>query len=234
MMEHGRARAVSDRGALPDPDSLDAAGRRENNRLRTPDPPGGRSMTRLLLLSAVLAVVAAPIEMPGRAAPAAVIRGQYVEARTCDVFTGACFANADTGLTGKNAVLAWKIESGAVGTTRLDGLGVVAVVAARETLGLTQSLPGKAVVIIDQSATSEQRAALVEFVKAQAGDLVAEVVAVRTARVDLTVCDCAGEGCATLRAGDAKVTTRCLDAAHDKACGNECAYYPPLAKGVSA
>ena len=37
----------------------------------------------------------------------------------------------------------------------------------------------------------------------------------------------------TLRAGEAKVTTRCLDAAHDKACGNECAYYPPLTRGVT-
>src|SRR5205823_14418812 len=141
------------------------------------------SMTRLFLLPALLTVVAAPI---GVSAPAgSAVRGQYVEARTCDVFTGACFANADTGLTGKNAVLGWKIESGAVGTTRLDGLGVVAVVASRETLGLTQSLPGKAVVIVDESASPAQRAALVEFVKAQAGDLVAEVVAVRAAKVDV-------------------------------------------------
>jgi hypothetical protein len=189
-------------------------------------------MTRLFLLPALLAVVAAPV---GVSAPAgAPVRGQYVEARTCDVFTGACFANADTGLTGKNALLGWKIEAGAVGTTRLDGLGVVAVVAARETLGLNQSLPGKAIVIVDEAASPEQRAALVEFVKGQAGDLVKDVIAVRTCPIDLTVCNCAGEGCATLVAGDAKVTTRCLDATHDKACGNECAYYPPLARGVTA
>src|SRR2546423_11661360 len=111
---------------------------------------------------------------PDMAAPA--VRGQYVEARTCDVFTGSCFANADTGLTGRNAVLAWKVESGSVGGTRLDGLGVVAVVAARETLGLKPSAAGKAVVIVDEKATPAQRAALVAFVKAQAGELAAEVV----------------------------------------------------------
>ncbi|HEY1376668.1 MAG TPA: DUF1326 domain-containing protein [Gemmataceae bacterium] len=182
---------------------------------------------RLLLVPAVLALAAAP-------AAAADIRGQYVEARTCDVFTGACFANADTGLTGKNAVLGWKIESGAVGQTKLDGLSVVAVVAARDTLGLAQTAPGKAVVIVDESATPEQRAALVKFVKRQAGDLAADVVDVRSAKVELNVCNCAGEGCATLRAGSARVTTRCLDAEHDKACGNECAYYPPLTNGVTA
>jgi hypothetical protein len=184
-------------------------------------------MMRLLLVPALAALAAGP-------AVAADIRGQYVEARTCDVFTGACFANADTGLAGKNAVMAWKIDAGTVGTTRLDGLAVVAVVAANETLGVSPAAAGKAVVIVDKSATPEQRAALVRFVKAQAGALVADVVDVRVAAVDLTVCNCAGDGCATLRAGAVRVTTRCLDADHDKACGNECAYYPPLVKGVSA
>src|SRR5438874_5742222 len=142
-----------------------------------------------LLLSALLSPAAGPANE---------IRGQYLEARTCDVFTGSCFANADTGLTGRNAVLAWKVESGSVGGTRLDGLGVVAVVAAQETLGLKQSAAGKAVVIVDEKATPVQRAALVAFVKAQAGDLAGEVVAVRPAKVDLTICNCEGNGCATL------------------------------------
>ena len=84
-------------------------------------------MKRLLLLPALFVFATAPTT----GAPAVDIRGQYVEARTCDVFTGACFANADTGLTGKNAVLAWKVDSGSVGATRLDGLGVVAVLAVR-------------------------------------------------------------------------------------------------------
>jgi hypothetical protein len=169
---------------------------------------------------------------PDLSAPA--VRGQYVEARTCDVYGGPCFANADTSLTGKTGVLAWKVESGAVGGTRIDGLGVVAVVAARETLGLKQSAPGKAIVIVDEKATAAQRDALVAFVKNQAGDLAHEVVAVRPAKVDLTICGCDGEGCATLKAGDVAVTTRCINFEHDKACGNEITLYPPLAKGVSA
>lgn len=162
------------------------------------------------------------------------VRGQYVEARTCDVFTGSCFANADTGLTGKNAVMAWKVEAGTVGGVKLDGLGVLAVVAAPETLGLKQSAPAKAVVIVDQKATPEQRAALVKFVIAQTAGLVGEVVAVRPAAFDLVICNCDGEGCATLKAGAVKVTTRCINASHDKGCANETTMYPPLAKGVAA
>src|SRR3954452_6674652 len=125
--------------------------------------------------------------------PSAAVRGQYVEARTCDVFTGSCFANADTGLTGKHAVLAWKVEAGTVAGVKLDGLGVAAVIATTETLGLKQTSPGKAVLIVDEKATTEQREALVKFAKSQAGSLVGEVLAVRTAKFDLTICNCDGE-----------------------------------------
>ena len=165
---------------------------------------------------------------------ATTVRGQYVEARTCDVYTGSCFSNADTGLTGKNAVLAWKIDAGTVAGTKLDGLGVVAVVSAKETLGLKQSGPGRGIVIVDAKATPAQRAALLAFARAQAGNLLGEVIAVRSAAVDLTICNCDGEGCATLEAGEVKVATRCLDVDHDKGCGNETTMYPPLAPGISA
>src|SRR3954453_16031422 len=92
----------------------------------------------------------------------ATVRGQYVEARTCDVFTGSCFANADTGVTGKNAPLAWEGGDGTVAGSKLDGLGVVAVVCASETLGLKQTGKGRAVVIVDDRATAAQRDALVK------------------------------------------------------------------------
>src|SRR5437763_2231771 len=166
-------------------------------------------MTRLFLLPALAAIVAVPA---GLTAPAgSAVRGQYVEARTCDVFAGSCFANADTGLTGKNAVLGWKVESGTIGGTKLDGLGVVAVLAARETLGLKQAAAGRTVLIVDEKATTAQREALVAFATKQAGGLLGDVVAVRAAKFDLTICNCDGEGCATLKAGDVKIATRCID-----------------------
>ena len=166
--------------------------------------------------------------------PPAAVRGEYVEARTCDVYTGSCFANADTGLTGRNAVLAWKVQSGTVAGTKVDGLGVAAVLSTSETLGLKQTRPGRAVLIVDDRATKAQREALVAFAKAQAGRLVGEVVAVQSAPFDLTICHCDGEGCAIVKAGSVKISTRCIDADHDKACGNETTLYPPLSKGVVA
>jgi hypothetical protein len=185
-------------------------------------------MVRLLTLTlAALAASAGGLS-------AAEITGRYVEARTCDVWTGPCFANADANLTGKNAVLAWKVEKGSLDDVALDGLGVVAVIAASDTLGLEQTGPGQAVLIVDSKATSSQRDALIHLARRQGGKLLRNVVAVQSAPVLLTVCNCKGEACTELEAGNAHLKTRCLDGHHDKVCGNESAYYPPLAQGVTA
>lgn len=185
-------------------------------------------MKRNLSIAAVaLLFAAAPLS-------AAELTGKYVEARTTDVWTGPCFANADVNLGGKNAIMAWKIEKGQWDKVSLDGLGIVAVLAASDTLGTQQTGNGKAVLIVDERANREQKDALVAFAKQQGGELLRNVVAVRSARVEMSVCDCAEGGCGTLRAGDARIQTRCLDHKHDKVCGNESAFFPPLARDVKA
>src|SRR5437764_3336440 len=114
-------------------------------------------MKRTLAALAVLAI-ALPLQAAG-------VTGHYIEARTCDVWTGPCFANAEMNLGGKHALLGWKIEQGSLGGVKLDGLGVVAVVAASDTLGLEQTGPAKAVLIVDERASAAQRAALVRLAK---------------------------------------------------------------------
>lgn len=161
------------------------------------------------------------------------ITGQYIEARTCDVWTGPCFANAEINLSGKHGVLAWKIEKGSLDNVKLDGLGVVAIVAASDTLGLAQTGPSKAVLIVDERATPEQRAALVRLAQKEGGELVRDIVQARTAKIELEVMHCKEGGCARLDAGLARIETRCLNH-HDKVCGNETAFYPPLSKHVKA
>jgi hypothetical protein len=182
---------------------------------------------RLALAAVALVAVAAPVSAAG-------ITGQYLEARTCEVFTGPCFANADTSLTGKHGLMAWKVEQGEIDGVTLDGLSVVAIVAASDTLGQRQTGAGKAVLIVDSKASEAQREALVRLAKKQGGDLVKNVIAVQSAPISLDTCECKGEGCAKLNAGKAHLETRCIDGKHDKTCGNEWAMYPPLAKNVKA
>src|SRR5712691_9374966 len=87
------------------------------------------------------------------------IYGDYIEARTADVYTGPCFANSEGGLVGELAVFGWKIEKGSWQGVNLDGLSVVGAVKAKSTLGdvYHSSYPVKAVLIVDERATPEQR-----------------------------------------------------------------------------
>jgi hypothetical protein len=185
-------------------------------------------MVRWLGLAVVaLIVVAAPVQAGG-------ISGQYLEARTCDVWTGPCFANADMNLDGKHAVMAWKVDKGTFECTHLDGLSVVAVVAASDTLGLKQTGPARAVLIVDSRASAAQRRALIELAQKEGGELVRQVVRVEAAPIDFNLCPCQEGGCAVLKAGQARIETRCIDGHHDKVCGNEKEFYPPLGKDVKA
>jgi hypothetical protein len=186
------------------------------------------SMNRLFSFSALALVLAVA---PLQAAP---ITGKYVEARTCDVWTGPCFANAEFNLTGKHAVLAWKVEKGSFEGANLDGLSVVAVVSASDTLGLEQTGPAQAVLIVDSKANASQRQALIHLAQKQGGKLLRNVVAVRKSPIQLEICDCKGKTCAEVQTSEAHVKTRCLDQHHDKVCGNESAFFPPLTRGVNA
>jgi hypothetical protein len=183
-------------------------------------------MLRCVALAALALLIAiAPVT-------ASEITGKYVEARTCDVWTGPCFANGDMNLTGKHAVMAWKVDKGTFENAKLDGLSVVAVIAASDTLGLKQTGPSRVVMIVDRKASTAQRTALIHLAQKQGGKLLKNVVAIHTLGVDLKVYECKGGACADLLAGEAKIKTRCLDEKHDKACGNEWEFYPPLSKGV--
>jgi hypothetical protein len=184
-------------------------------------------MNRWLAIAVLaLLVVTVPVSAAG-------VSGKYVEARTCDVWVAACFANSEM-ISGKHAVLGWKVDKGTIDNAKLDGLSVVAIVAASDTLGLEQTGPAKAMIIVDSQANAAQRKALIKLAKQQGGKLVKNVIKVESADIDLTICKCDGNACARLKAGDAKIETRCIDAKHDKVCGGESAFYPPLAKGVTA
>src|SRR5437762_1985742 len=108
---------------------------------------------------------------------AAEISGEYLEARTCDVYTGPCFANGEIGIAGKEAVMAWKVDEGQWAGEDLAGLGVALVITANDTLGFGgtrfSTRPDKitAVILVDEKANEDQQAALVQFVKQSAPHL---------------------------------------------------------------
>src|ERR1043166_5056177 len=49
------------------------------------------------------------------------VSGQYVEARTAEIFTGGCIMGSEAETMGKQAVLAWKVDRGSFNGVALDG-----------------------------------------------------------------------------------------------------------------
>lgn len=183
--------------------------------------------TFVLLLTTVLFMASVETSF------AETITGEYLEARTCDVYTGPCFANAEMALAGKEAVMAWKVEKGTWKDVAIDGLGVALVVKAEGTLGsdgVFPMKPGKtaAVIIVDENASAEQRAALVGFVKNSANELTHNVINVVAAPIKLENDHLEGKG--VFSAGKlASIETRKMRK-NDCVCTNELIYYQPLTK----
>jgi len=169
--------------------------------------------------------------------PSQTIHGDYIEARTADVYTGPCFANSEAGLIGDLAVFGWKVDKGSWQGVNLDGLSVVAAVKASATLGnvYASAYPVKAVLIVDERATPEQRLALRSFARKMGGDLLTDVVRVDYQPIALTFENNDLHSMkATLTAGTlAKIQTRAMNEG-DHICRNEEVWYQPLTKTTHA
>jgi hypothetical protein len=162
------------------------------------------------------------------------ILGNYLEVRTADVWTGPCFANGEVNLVGKEAFMAWEVQSGSWDGVSLDGLKVVAVLRSNRTLGdpFARNTKTRSLLLVDERASREQRDALVRFAKTMGGELLDEVVEVESMPINMEIV--ADTGMASLKAGGIlELKTRALNH-HDIHCGNEAVYYPPLAATTSA
>lgn len=183
----------------------------------------------LRCLASSLALIACLVS----SAAAVEISGDYIESRTCDIYTGPCFANSESTLTGKTAVMAWKIDQGQHQGVDLKGLKVVMAIKASNTLAIGGGMkidPGaaRAVILVDAKANTEQRAALESFARERSGRYGTDVVRVDAVPIEMQVDHV--DMVAQLTAGrEVKLATRKL-AKIDQCCTNEVIYYPPLAK----
>ncbi|HUQ89180.1 MAG TPA: DUF1326 domain-containing protein [Vicinamibacterales bacterium] len=116
------------------------------------------------------------------------ITGDYVEARTAEVFAGGCIMNSEAETMGRQAIMAWRITSGSFEGVALDGLTVAAAVAGDRNLGMREMggeepTAVKAIITVDPRATPAQRDALVRFVRAMSRGLITQIVRVDTAPI---------------------------------------------------
>ena len=140
-----------------------------------------------ILFSALL--TAAPMAIS--ASGPTTISGDYVEARTAEVFTGGCIMGSEGEAAGREAILAWRVGRGQVNGVALDGLSIVAVVAGDMNLG-THELGGAAptkvrsALRIDERATPAQREALVTMARALAPAMLRDVIDVKAVPISFS------------------------------------------------
>ena len=140
------------------------------------------------LLAAVLAM-----GVPGTTSPTdRGLTGDYVEARTAEVFTGGCIMGSEGEVSGREALMAWRVRTGSLDGVALDGLSVVALVNADVNLG-THELGGiapssiRTMLLVDARATEAQHRALVHLAKSLAPDIVRDVPAAKAAPIEFVL-----------------------------------------------
>lgn len=148
------------------------------------------------------------------------VTGDYVEARTAEVFAGGCIMNSEAETAGRQAVMAWRVARGSVDGVTLDGLVVAAAVAADRNLGMRE-MGGEAphqvrsILTVDDRATVPQRDALVRMARALSGGLLTDIVRVDVAPVRFAVSPTHID----VAAADALRLTVTKEMVHDPSCG---------------
>ena len=178
-------------------------------------------MTKLVLSAFFVTATVATLS-----AGPATLRGTYVEARTSEVFAGACVINGEAATSGREALLAWRVDTGGFAGVPLDGLTVVAAVSGDANLSVHE-IGGevantRTALFVDARASEAQRAALVNMVKTLANRVVGTVTEVTPAPIEFVA---SGDDI-RVAAKTVQLTVR-KEMSHDAACGNK-QWFDPL------
>ncbi|HEX9367781.1 MAG TPA: DUF1326 domain-containing protein [Vicinamibacterales bacterium] len=180
-------------------------------------------MKRIALSVALSGVMVATLAATGPA-----VTGTYVEARTAEIFAGACVMNGEAATTGREALLAWKVDRGQVNGVTLDGLAVVAALASDTNLGIHEiggeSTPARAVIYLDSRANAAQRKALVAMVRSLSGNLIGSVVQETATSIQF-----ADNGHQVTVSTDTVKLAVAKHLSHEASCGNK-QWFNPLTK----
>lgn len=137
-------------------------------------------MKRAFLLIAVCLL----LTVPSIAADINSLSGSYVEVRTAEVFTGGCLMSSEAETTGRQAMLAWKVDHGTLNGQALDGFTIIAVVVGDKNLGIHELGGAKPIsrtaLFVDDRATPMQRTALLGMAKKLSGDLMGTIVSIQS------------------------------------------------------
>ena len=133
-------------------------------------------MKKVLVWTTLMLVLAAGVAF---ATQPPSVQGEYIEARSASVYTGACHFGAEFVDGGKEATLVWNIQHGTWNDVSLDGLTVVAIVTAKKNLAIDTETR-KSVLYVDTDTTAAQRIALRNMLATQQAEVLGDIVAMQS------------------------------------------------------
>lgn len=133
----------------------------------------------------------------GLSEPRGPVTGQYLEDRSSRVYGCPCEWSSEYSSGGREAVLAWRIESGEYEGESLAGLRLAAVLAGEFTLSVATS-PRRSALFVDADAPAVQRRAGVDWLRSQYAEILGHVLGVDEVPIQFKL----DADSATLRVGD--------------------------------
>jgi len=135
------------------------------------------------LATAILVSLACALPLAAGDAPA--VTGDYVEARSNEVYTCGCLYSGQMTTAGREAILAWRITSGVYQGTSLAGVKVAAVIVGDANLG-AYAAPRRTALYLDDSASDAQLQAIVALWRREYSQALGTISTVHRAPISFT------------------------------------------------
>jgi len=123
--------------------------------------------------------------LPLAAGDAPTVSGDYVEARSNEVYTCGCLYSGQMTTAGREAILAWRITRGVYQGTPLTGISVAAVVVGDANLGAYDG-PRRTALYLDESASDAQARAIVTLWQRAYAQALGKIATVHRAPISFT------------------------------------------------
>jgi hypothetical protein len=123
--------------------------------------------------------------LPLAAADAPAVSGDYVEARSNEVYTCGCLYSGQMTTAGREAILAWRIARGVYQGTPLAGVKVAAVVVGDANLGAYDG-PRRTALYLDESTSDAQLQAIVALWQREYSQALGKIAAVHRVPISFT------------------------------------------------
>jgi hypothetical protein len=136
-----------------------------------------------LLPTAILVSLWCALPLAAGEAPA--VSGDYVEARSNEVYTCGCLYSGQMTTAGREAILAWRVTRGVYQGTPLAGVKVAAVVVGDANLGAYDS-PRRTALYLDESASDAQLQAIVALWQREYARALGKIAAVHRVPISFT------------------------------------------------